>query len=486
MNVFGVVVMLSCVLWSGCKERNFAVCCVSEADCSAAGIPVGTECMTGFRCTDNTCVAATCASDSECDAVRPFCRESVCVECDTDEGCSIDEPVCNTTLGSCEACTSHDECAEHSPLQYCFNGGCSQCVESAHCGVDAPVCDNGSCRQCNSDGDCPSGACQSDGTCLPLDAAAYISELGNDSGACSYALPCRSLLYVLQNMGSKTHLVMMPGAYGACITSLSIPNLMVHGTGAIVSQSCNSTSPSIEIRANVTIRGLSITNTGTGVSALRIVTNTKNVLLEHVKLTGAKKLSVEAGASITARDLTVTTSSDPVASIIVQGAGMLRVERGHISGGRVGIQALAGAQVSLTNVMVSGTSGRAFELAEAGGDLSFVTAADVGRDVVESPCALTCNSNVRVSNSIIWQPICGGTVRDAAGPCTFSQTIASNSPTAGITNVDPAFVSSSTGDFHISGSSPAKDVVDTGPTSDFEADPRPRGMKFDIGADEAP
>jgi len=29
-------------------------------------------------------------------------------------------------------------------------------------------------------------------------------------------------------------------------------------------------------------------------------------------------------------------------------------------------------------------------------------------------------------------------------------------------------------------------MVDTGPATDFEGDPRPRGPRFDIGADEAP
>jgi hypothetical protein len=40
-------------------------------------------------------------------------------------------------------------------------------------------------------------------------------------------------------------------------------------------------------------------------------------------------------------------------------------------------------------------------------------------------------------------------------------------------------------DFHLGPNSPARDAVDAGPTLDFEGDPRPRGDRFDLGADEA-
>jgi hypothetical protein len=53
-------------------------------------------------------------------------------------------------------------------------------------------------------------------------------------------------------------------------------------------------------------------------------------------------------------------------------------------------------------------------------------------------------------------------------------------------NVDPKFVDAPNRDYHIAPTSPARDAVDTGPSTDFEGDPRPRGAKFDIGADEAP
>lgn len=128
----------------------------------------------------------------------------------------------------------------------------------------------------------------------------------------------------------------------------------------------------------------------------------------------------------------------------------------------------------------------ALELAQTTGEIEFSTIVDAGTDVTASPCAVTCNTNLRVTSSIIWQQTCGGIVRDAAGVCTFESSIVSNSPMPGLMNVDPLFVDQAARNYHIQASSPAKDAVDTGPALDFEGDPRPQGVKFDIGADEAP
>jgi hypothetical protein len=58
-------------------------------------------------------------------------------------------------------------------------------------------------------------------------------------------------------------------------------------------------------------------------------------------------------------------------------------------------------------------------------------------------------------------------------------------PVPGASNSDPQFVNAAGQNYHLGPTSPARDMIDGGPPLDFERDPRPRGVRFDIGADEA-
>ena len=74
--------------------------------------------------------------------------------------------------------------------------------------------------------------------------------------------------------------------------------------------------------------------------------------------------------------------------------------------------------------------------------------------------------------------------RAVQGGATLVSTIVGPTGVAGASNSDPQFVDRAGHDYHIAPTSPAKDAVDSGPAFDFEGDPRPRGARFDIGADE--
>ena len=60
-------------------------------------------------------------------------------------------------------------------------------------------------------------------------------------------------------------------------------------------------------------------------------------------------------------------------------------------------------------------------------------------------------------------------------------------PTAltGSMNTNPQFKNELQRDYHLAASSPAIDLVGSGPATDYEGDARPKGAGFDIGADEA-
>jgi hypothetical protein len=211
--------------------------------------------------------------------------------------------------------------------------------------------------------------------------------------------------------------------------------------------------------------------------------------LESVTFSHAKGLRVSRGASsesaVVAKNLRITDSVGPSA-IELQDLSELTIDGGVISGGSVGITASPGTKAHLKNLLISGTSGRALEFAQTTGELEFSTIANSGNASQSAPCTVECNANFRVISSIIFQESCLGVIRDAAGSCTFQSSIVSNAPGSGFMNLDPMFVSPMTGDYHISPLSPAKDAISVGPANDFEGDPRPRGVKFDIGADEAP
>ena len=296
-------------------------------------------------------------------------------------------------------------------------------------------------------------------------------------------------MHIIPYLNGRQHVVMEPGVYPT-LASLSGAGLVVHGNGAIVTHgSTTSTGATLRVRAPMTIRDITMSVTGSGVAAMDVYA--EGVILESVTFAGsAKRLRISnatptSRASVIARNLRITNSIDTTA-IEVGANGELTVDGGEISGGVVGIQGEPGAKVHLTNVLIWGTSQRALELAQATGEVEFSTIADAGAATQSAPCAVSCNPNLRVTSSIIWQPSCAVGAADAAGPCTFRSSIVSNGPAPGITNVDPKFVSPAGRDYHLQPSSPAKDAVDMGPPADFEGDPRPRGARFDLGADEAP
>jgi hypothetical protein len=204
-----------------------------------------------------------------------------------------------------------------------------------------------------------------------------------------------------------------------------------------------------------------------------------------VTLTGAKAILVRQ--QLVATNLNIANSADPTAAIEIESTGELAINGGTITGGEVGILETSAAKVHLTNLLISKTRKRALELAQSIGELEFSTIVDSGAQTLAAPCSVACSTNLAVTSSIIFQEICSNQTRDAVGTCTFASSIVSNAlPPSGTTNTDPKFVNRVGGDYHIRDTSPAKDAVDVGPPFDFEGDARPRGVKFDIGADEAP
>jgi hypothetical protein len=200
--------------------------------------------------------------------------------------------------------------------------------------------------------------------------------------------------------------------------------------------------------------------------------------MERVTIRAYRGMGV--GSALTARDIVVETTSDGINL-----GGSLTLDGGVIRNGTTGIVAVAGSSINATNLLIQNVSGVPVDLTNSQGSIEFATIAHSGRSSTVTS-GIACNPNsggVVVRSSIIWSP--GATMPPITGMCSLVATIAGPTAVAGATSVDPKFVDPGAGDFHLAANSPAIDVADTGPSRDFEAQARPQGARFDLGADEA-
>lgn len=188
---------------------------------------------------------------------------------------------------------------------------------------------------------------------------------------------------------------------------------------------------------------------------------------------------VEVGAPTIARDLHVTTTV--AEAITVVSGGSLTLDRAVLQGGDHALSSANNTTLALSNVIAFGSTNTAFDIVGSNGSLEFVT---IGRAGASSTTAagINCTTNLVVRSSLVWTT---GSFRPAiSGPCTLTNVTAGPAAIAGADNTDPLFVDEAANDYHLGPDSPARDKVDAGPTLDFEGDPRPSGVRFDIGADE--
>jgi hypothetical protein len=376
-------------------------------------------------------------------------------------------------------CPAGQTCVDlHCAVPSCSNQGCPD---------DAPIChDDGVCRACRLDAECPSGACGDGGACVAEADVVHLRPDGLDAGTCRRDAPCRSVRFAAsQTSTARNHIVLAAGLYDLDYDTVRITaqdtaaqRLVIHGGGSIISTTNDGSAFYTEI--SVVIRDLDIIGNGTGL----FINTTGRSGLERVKISGPNVVGIVSGGDVGMRDITI---EDAGTGIVLGGAARLTLDRGILKNPRIGISSSDyTAVVEISNLLVFGATDIAFDLAKsAGGTVSFTTVADSGTDAGSGPRAFRCPpSGLTVRSSIIWAP---GTVVRAAidGGCTLISTIVGPTPVPGAPNVDPRFVDAAGRDYRLSAARPARDMVDDGPVTDFEGDPRPHGARFEIGADEA-
>lgn len=162
---------------------------------------------------------------------------------------------------------------------------------------------------------------------------------------------------------------------------------------------------------------------------------------------------------------------------------------------------ITGADFSITNTMIVTNGGpstafgglRIDGITVAGTHvLDFNTiSANIGPATINT--GVTCGTvlvPLTFSNDIIYaNVVSGGGVQiggNANCATTYSDIGPDTVPGNGNINRDPMFVGPMQGNFHLLGTSPAKDVADPAATlpNDIDGDVRPQGTRRDMGADE--
>ena len=453
----------------GCTKANPAVCCLDPVDCKEVGISEDSRlCPGNFACVDHECVVATCSK----------------------QGCEAAAPVCNVVTDVCESCATNDDCTRFADTKLCnaTNGACVQCLMSSDCSGTTPVCAGNACRACALDKECPSGACGDDGACVPESNIAYLDPGGTDIGTCSRSAPCRTITYGVSKLaGARNHVVMAFGSYVELArvepASTSATSVVIHGGFASVSAPLGADNATVTLMLATSVKELKI------FGGRPVVTNAVDIAGGDNGAYSFEACTIDSGgvgvstnSKLTLLDTTLV-GDGPYALLLFSTARLI-IDRVTIKGRwMTGISSSSsGSTVDITNLLAYGTTDRAIDLPQTNGMITFSTIADSGTDAGTGPRAVLCAPGLTVRSSIIWAP--GTTSRDPIGGCNLSNTIAGPTAVIGATNTNPQFVDPGDQNYHIGSNSPARNAVETGPVLDFERDPRPRGTKFDIGADE--
>jgi hypothetical protein len=459
-----ILLSLILVVVAGCTKPNPNRCCIDEADCAAAGLPVGMTCDDGLICRANVCITDVCDSNAACDVISPYCV--------------------NPPDGVCQdICTEDAQCPGNGQAvtdRFCETGACVECRTSSDCSGSTPACSGGKCVACVADDECSSGVCTDLGICAAASDIAYVNVTGAASSDCSATSPCSTIERALAQLPVRLYVLISPGTYTRSGPVVILDRRYLIGRGV--------PRPTIDR----TDDGPIITTQGTA-----------DIHVEKLQLSGATALPADAGLpsdgyaiyckstggspSVTLNDLVVTNNVRGVA------ARQCKVDISR------SLFANMGFGVELTDV-VARIDSSSFENAYASldGGLYTVTNNMFTRTTAGVSLYSEQSGNVIEFNTFVDSPLgCGMQVATSfpnnlfarsgdpsSATCSFPGSIVA--PTD-ITALKLKHADSAPYDYHLL---PGSSAIDTavGTTSldhDIDGEARPQGAGRDVGADEA-
>jgi hypothetical protein len=411
----------------------------------------------------------------------------------------------NTCVDGAMPCTSSDQCS--APLAVCDLGATNVCVEctpssAAACLGTKPVCgtDN-ACRACSKHAECASAACLPDGACGDDSNVAYVAPTGMGT-ACTKINPCKKVDDALK---TGRPYVKFSGVTDEAVTVDKARQVtFLADTGAKLTRGTGGAILTVkDDGTTLTVYDLTIIDAPNNASGFGVLvpagSGAPTVRLTRVTLQNNPAGGISAsGGSLSVSQSTI--SANQGGGISASG-GSLSVSQSTISANQGGGISISNAAFEVVNTFFFGNGG----LGSTVGGIAITTTQNAAnrlefnsfnKNQTQDGIApaiqciagvFTARNNIMSGNGTLTQ------MTQYGGTCQHAYSIATPGPLpAGTGNLasDPMFVNTTTGDLHISGTSPARAAAD--PTSALtglsaiDVDGQPRTSPADIGADEVP
>jgi hypothetical protein len=379
-------------------------------------------------------------------------------------GCLVSVPD-GSPIDAPTACTGDGDCAAPTPFCDVPTGFCLACRVDADCPADRPVCDPlGACTTCAADADCESLACLPDGTCA--DPARVLYAAGSGTGSeCSTAMPCTLATAFGSVSATRDVIKAAPDSYPAQTGIAVVATLLA--TGATITGPADDIALGLTAGADLVVVGATIRGAFYGVTC----EGSARLRMHRVAI-GANSVGMYVSCDVAV--VRSTIGGNAWAGAYVYG-GTLALSNVFVVDN--GPQAAGGFGMTGGIVFTDTSTGR-IELSTIAGNVSGNGAG--GIQCIGTHAGLAITSIIAYDNS---SP-------DLTTECPLAHSIAGTYGGTGTANLalDPLFVDSAAGNYHIAPGSPAVGLADPTLTipldHDGDARPQPAGSAADSGADE--